>query len=332
MNQSAPVYSLKSVISETSELKPERRWGLWIAFVLLTLLIHFLFFLMRVDWILPKTPPRIQVEVNKVDPQKLEQIRQRWREQDKSLLLNKNQPKAEKAPDNARYMSDRNIRVEKEQRAREHVIQPKPGAPTLKQSPAQPQPKSQTQAEPHRQGQIHGLPKLGNLGVPFRLSEQPKAASQRKVQRPANSASPPGGEQYIADKNLPEGSENLLNAEESVFYSFYSRLYDAIGPIWASRLREIGASSRVQPGNYTTSVDVVLDREGNLVEVKLLESSRVREFDEAVNTSWNRIGKFPNPPSGLIKEDGKVHTGWNFTVQVGGGGAGLMLMPPERAY
>jgi protein TonB len=142
----------------------------------------------------------------------------------------------------------------------------------------------------------------------------------------------PGGEQYVADKNLPEGSENLLNAEESVYYSFYARLYDAIGPIWASRLREISQTARVQPGDYTTSVDVVLDPEGNLVEVRLLQSSQVREFDEAVHSSWSKIGKFPNPPKGLIKEDGKVHTGWNFTVQVGGGGAGLMLMPPERAY
>jgi hypothetical protein len=303
----------------TSDLKPERRWGLWVLVLLLTLLIHFLFFLTHVDWGTPKAPPR--VDVTQVDPQKLEEIRKRWREQEKSLLMNKNQPRAEQAPDNARYMSDRNIHVEKEQRAKEHVIQPKPGANTqtheTAKHPAQPQ------------AQAHGIPKLGNLGVPFRLNEQSKQQARREQSSP-QSMSAPGGEQYIEDKNLPVGSENLLNAEESVYYSFYARLYDAIGPIWASRLRELAGSTRVNPGDYTTAVDVVLDREGNLVEVRLLSSSRVREFDEAVNTSWAKIGKFPNPPSGLIKEDGHVHTGWNFTVQVGGGGAGLMLMPPER--
>ncbi|MFL5812307.1 MAG: hypothetical protein ACJ763_01920, partial [Bdellovibrionia bacterium] len=103
MTQSASLYPF------SPDLKPERRWGFWIVLVLLTLLIHFLFFLTHVDWGTPKTPPR--VDVTQVDPKKLEEIRKRWREQDKSLLLNKNQPRAEKAPDDARYMSDRNIHV-----------------------------------------------------------------------------------------------------------------------------------------------------------------------------------------------------------------------------
>jgi outer membrane biosynthesis protein TonB len=324
MTQSASVYSLTSDL--TSDLKPGRRWGFWVIVVLLVLLIHFLFFMTHVDWGTPKAPPRVDVE--QVDPQKLEQIRRHWRDQEKSLLLNKNQPRAEKAPDNARYMSDRNIRVEKEQRAREHVIQPKPGAHTQTHENAKPQ-QAQPQTQAQAQSKAHGIPNLGNLGVPFRLNE--KANQQaRKAQSPSSPMTTPGGEQYVDDKNVPIGSENLLNAEESVYYSFYARLYDAIGPIWASRLRELSSSTRVNPGDYTTAVDVVLDREGNLVEVRLLQSSQVRAFDEAVNTSWARIGKFPNPPVGLVKEDGKVHTGWNFTVQVGGGGAGLMLMPPER--
>lgn len=313
--------------------QPERKWGLWILIVLLTLLIHFLFFLTHVDWGTPKAPPR--VEVQQVDPQKLEQIRKRWREQEKNILIDKNQPKSDQAPDNARYMSDKNIRVEKEQRARDHVIQPKPGANTQTQDRTKPQiaPRPEIKAQPKPQTHAHGLPQLGNLGVPFRLNEQSKQSPKQRAQTAAGAYSPPGGEQYIDDKNLPVGSENLLNAEESVYYSFYARLYDAIGPIWASRLRELAGSTRVQPGDYTTAVDVVLDKEGNLVEVRIMQSSQVRAFDDAVNTSWAKIGKFPNPPSGLIKEDGKVHTGWNFTVQVGqGGGGGLMLMPPERSY
>lgn len=323
MTQSAPIYPI------TAEIQPERRRGLWILVILLTLLIHFLFFLTHVNWGTPKAPPRVDVE--QVDPQKLAQIRKHWRDQEKGLLLDQNQPKAEQAPDNARYMSDRNIRVEKEQRARDHVIQPKPGANSQTQEKTKPQVQPHAQAQP--QTRARGLPQLGNLGVPFRLNEQAKQSPRQRSQTASSAASPPGGQQYIDDKNLPEGSENILNAEESVYYSFYARLYDAIGPIWASRLRELAQSTRVQPGDYTTAVDVVLDKEGNLVEVRVMQSSQVRVFDEAVNSSWSKIGKFPNPPSGLIKEDGKVHTGWNFTVQVGsGGGGGLMLMPPERSY
>jgi TonB family protein len=318
-----------SLQSFTPDTEPERRWSHWVFLVLLTLLVHFLFLLTRVDWNLPHAPPR--VEVQQIDPQKLEEIRRHWREQEKSILMDKNQPRSATAPDHSRYMSDKNIRVEREQRARDHVILPKPGAPSQAQEQAREKPKSNAAARPQPkvEAKARNIPQLGNLGIPFHLADRPQSPQQAQEQ---SAPTPPGGEQYIDDKDLPTGSENMLNAEESVYYSFYARLYDAIGPVWASRLREVAPGARVQPGDYTTAVDVVLDREGNLVDVRILQSSNVREFDEAVNSSWKKIGKFPNPPSGLIKEDGYVHTGWNFTVQIGSSGGGLLLMPPERSY
>jgi len=125
-----------------------------------------------------------------------------------------------------------------------------------------------------------------------------------------------GGDQNIVDRTLPEGSENMLNTKQSIYYSFYSRLYEAIGPIWQSRAREVPYRRQLSPGDYVTIVDIVLDRDGNLVETRYLQSAGVADFDDAVESSWRKIGRFPNPPRGLLNAEGKLHIVWSFTFQI----------------
>lgn len=321
-----------------------RRWPLWLTLLLLAIGVHVLFFtsLAHIDWGLPKTPPR--VEVTQVDPHKLDAIRKEWKRKDmqeKGLLLDhdKNAPKQE-APEHSRYMSDRNINVPKEQRARDTTVVPKPGSPE-RAEPSKGQSASHPHTEAHKaipQPRSNVIPKLGNLGVPMFTPKEPEEKEQEKTdnnsQDTANRtprSSQPGGQQYFDDRTVPEGSENMLNAEESVYYSFFARLYETIGPIWSSKLHSIAGSVRVLPGDYTTAIDLVLDKDGNLVDVHIIQSSGVREFDQIVDYSWKHIGKFPNPPKGLIKEDGYVHSGWNFTVQMGQQN-GMSFLPPERSY
>jgi protein TonB len=67
-----------------------------------------------------------------------------------------------------------------------------------------------------------------------------------------------------------------------------------------------------------------------LIAVHQLQSSGVPEFDQAVQDSWRRIGRFPNPPSGLLK-NGEVHTGWTFSVQLDQS-LNPDYLPPTRSY
>ncbi len=309
----------------------------WIIAALLALLFHALLLFPRIPGLLfsPSAlmPPRI--DIKQVDPRKLEQIRRQWHDREKQLLLDKNlhAPTAAEPPPDARYMSDRNIRVEKEQRAKQTTVMPKPGTPGEPAARSQPE---QPKTEPREQHRSRTrLPDLGDLGVPL------PAAPREPPPRPRVQAShldgsavnggEDGGSQYVRDPNVQEGSENLLNAQESVYYSFYSRLYEAIGPVWQSKIRQAARTRRLQPGEYTTSVDVVFDKSGNLVAVNQLHGSGIDEFDKAAATSWRAIGRFPNPPTGLLNEEGQVHTGWTFTVQLSQG-MNLESMPPERVY
>ena len=259
------------------------------------------------------------VEIQQIDPRKLEAIRKQWRKQSdpQQLLLDKNKslPSEKMAPPNARYFSDRNIRVEKEQRAKQTNVVPKPrtriGIETAKAPPA----------PRHYQ--------MRKLGIPLHLA--PKTPTPPEIETQGSREESPAADQAIQDKNLPEGGENLLNAQESVYYSFYARLYETIGPIWQGKVRQVPYRRRVQPGDYTTSVDVVLDEQGNLIEVRHVSSSGITEFDSAVDLSWQKVGHFPNPPHGLLDSQGRIHTGWTFTVQVGKG-YGIDYLPPERNY
>src|SRR4051794_25047125 len=98
---------------------------IWILFLLLAILLHLLVFLIHLNWA-PAVAPK-KMEIQHIDPNKLDAIRRQWKE--KSLLLNKDpsQFKDAEAPPDARYMSDRNSHVEKEQRARETNVIPKAG-------------------------------------------------------------------------------------------------------------------------------------------------------------------------------------------------------------
>lgn len=317
----------------------ERDLRPWIIGAILALLFHILILFPNIPGFLfsPKalTPPR--VDIKQVDPRKLEAIRKQWKEREKGLLLDKNlhAPTAKEPPPDARYVSDRNIRVEKEQRAKQTTVMPKPGTPgepAATQAPSQSQPKTAPPKPESRS--LHKLPSLGNLGVPLPAAPTRSAPRQPVMASHQGGAAlnggDDGGSQYLKD-NVPEGSENLLNAQESVYYSFYSRLYDAIGPVWQSKIRQAARSRRLQPGEYTTSIDVVFDKDGNLVAVNQISGSGIPDFDNAASSAWHSIGRFPNPPAGLLNEQGQVHTGWTFTVQLNQG-MNLESMPPERVY
>ncbi len=266
---------------------------------------------------------RKAVKIETVDPAKLEAIRRQWKE--RTPLLNRNQLRSEKAPDNARYMSDRNIRVDKEQRARFSDVLPTTGtAATGSQQKDQAKPASAP------------APKLKNLALPLPLDPNPDGWRRKPRQETASSDTPPsppsggGVDQSIVDDKLPVGAINLLNAQESVYYSFYARMYEQIGPVWRSGVQEALPRSRPVGGDYVTQVDVVFDALGKLKEVRILRTSGIPEFDRVVIDSWKRIGKVPNPPKELIDNVGEVHTGWSFTVQVDA--SYRRGLPPQREY
>jgi outer membrane biosynthesis protein TonB len=280
----------------------------WFWVLLFAVLLHLILLMINPTWtIAPVRPP---VAIEQIDSKKLDAIRSQWKKNEKSLLLSKNQKASKVAPLDARYESDRNSVVDREQRSTVTNVVPK-----AVQTASNPTPTESQQQK---------RPSIRQLGIPMIPKAVPKNAEERQQK-----LSEEGGDQALLEKNLPQGSQNMLNAQESIYYSFYSRLYESVGPIWQSQIRQV--NRKLPLGEYTTSVEVIFDRQGNLLDVRQIQGSGIVEFDQAVPNSWRRIGNFPNPPSGLLDSNGQVHTGWTFTVNVGNG-PGFMLQPPERVY
>lgn len=313
--------------SESRDLKP------WLIAILLALLVHLIILISKFNWpaSTAEVPPR--VDLQEIDNKKLEAIRNAWK---RDLLISKNQTQADSAPNDARFESDRNIRVEKEMRAAQTDVLPKPGAQG--EAEDRERPSSSTSQSAKTPSRAKAAPRLSALGIPILkrsaldpsetadAREAERAEASRRMSRGAR-----GADQAVLDKRLMVGAENMLNAVESRYYSFYSRLYSAVAPIWQSRIREVPYRRNIPPGDYTTQVEVILDQQGNLVRVNLLQNSAITEFDRAAIDSWYRIGRFPNPPHDLLDNQGLVRTGWTFTVQVGEG-LQWQSLPPQRQY
>lgn len=288
---------MPSVVKEPT---PRR---IWFFCFLLALLLHLAGALTPWNQILshsfaPIMPPRLALD--SVSPEQLDKIRKQW--QEKKLLISKESTKPDdliSKPEDARFLSDRNRDVKKETRAERTNILPTPKR----------------------------VPKIGDLGVPLKLTE----ALKRKTIIASSQDLEDQGDQMIDEDALPIGAENTLKTQQYVYYSYYSRLYEQIGPIWQSLIRSVSGRKRIVQGDYITQVEVVFDRSGALLRIHYLNSSGIPEFDNAVERSWKKIERFPNPPQGLLDSDGHIRTGWTFTVHVGPN-FNMLYLPPKRNY
>lgn len=291
------------------------QWKIWFIFSILAILFHLLLLLLvKLEGSIHPTPPPPPVEVHTVDPFKLQQIRRQWREKEKALLMNTDpnpKDKAIPAPKEARYMSDRNIRVEKEQRARQTVTLPKPGGRTGEKTDENKDALNEKRRRTFPK-KLSQAPRLSDLGVHFGL-DNTRGAPRAPAQAYSTS---PGGQQFLIEPNLPEGSENMLNTEESTFYAFYARMYEKIAPIFNQLVSLYPASIAPPEGQYIALVEAILDRDGNLVEVKIISGSGLTYFDDLVIQCWTRAKQFQNPPHQLVDKKNQVHVRFNFLLNI----------------
>ncbi len=315
--------SLQLYLTETAPAPVEKRsLARWSWLVALAVLLHLVAFQLLPRLFTPPPPPPI--EVQQIDASKLAAIKNSWKE--RGFLVAKDPAKPntnEAAPKNARYESDRNQTVEKEmQGSKTNVVPNQSGDP----AGAGDKDGAKKHADSSRPSQVKKIP-LSNLsnfqGLPI-PGPRPDESGAARRGRPGETA-----DQNLADPNLPVGAETMLNTVESVYYSFYSRLYEQIGPLWQSRVRAISGS--VGPGEYITIAEIVFDADGNYVETNIQRSSGVPALDGAIHASWRQIPRFPNPPRDLVQRDGKIHMVWTFNFLVDGSRQ-WQYVPPERQY
>jgi TonB family protein len=122
-------------------------------------------------------------------------------------------------------------------------------------------------------------------------------------------------------KEVKSGAQTLLNAREFVYYSYYTRIRNQLQQYWEPSikvkfLRLIKSGRNIaSSGDKLTKVLITLNKEGTLVKVQVLEESGVRDLDEAAIEAFQQAAPFPNPPDGIIEQDGTIKIRWDFVVE-----------------
>jgi len=137
-----------------------------------------------------------------------------------------------------------------------------------------------------------------------------------------------GSDSTATDKvqNVDMSLKTALNTREYKYYGYYQRIKTQLNQWWqpgvkerVSRLmskgRTIASVSESGGGNKVTKLIIVLNDAGTLVKVQILSESGVRDLDEAAVEAFRQAAPFPNPPKGMIENDGTIKIRWDFVVE-----------------
>lgn len=278
-----------------------RRLGIASLVVLALHLIFFIFIAPRLEFDTTSDAP---TEVVQISQQELDRLKAKMMKNRQLTPLLKDEVherfRSKEAPKDAQMMAPFNQVVPKEQ-----IAGPQPDAPQRGggSSGAKTQP-----AEKKLD--------LAKLGLGNKVAPPPKPA-QNETAGSAGPQGPPGINRPVGrdDKNIERGDQNLLNAVESAYYSFFARLEEPIIRNWffllrsyEAQLRQEMASRKIRVGSEVpVTIEFVLDQQGNFVSINVIESSGVPILDWCTRESVRKLGSLPNPPPGLF-ENGQYFT------------------------
>ncbi|MCB0393460.1 MAG: energy transducer TonB [Bdellovibrionales bacterium] len=219
------------------------------------------------------------------------------------------------APKNSKFLSHQNQRVEKETRAKnrgEFNNKAGQGVAAVAQRPSGSPDKSKTSKIVTAS---NGLPTLNALKPNFDWNELGEKNQKRTVQV---SGQPSATDDYL--KDVEEGVQTVLNTKEFMYFTYYSRIKKQIRQFWEPKIKEKIKNILAQ-GRKLASVDrvtrllIVLNNEGTLVAVKIVDPSGEIELDQAAIEAFKAAAPFPNPPDGLVENDGTVKIRWDFILE-----------------
>lgn len=182
---------------------------------------------------------------------------------------------------------------------------------------------SQVSKEIHKSKQKQGkrnvdLTKLGQHA--FGEENPYKEATLAKLGQKTNpkKATVSSSNDYLQE--IPMGDFTQVNTTEFKFFGYYHRIRQKLEQFWGRSIQEKAAAlnraGRRLPASedLITSLKITLDEKGQIVHVKVLSTSGVRELDDAAIESFNKAGPFPNPPKDLLV-NGKATIEWGFVVK-----------------
>ena len=139
----------------------------------------------------------------------------------------------------------------------------------------------------------------------LRESEFNKAIPFEKQSAKGLFAGPIGSPDYLP--NIPDGDITLLNSKADQFAVFVRRVaLQVFGAIKRKNWQELSTSELRRLNNFST-IHAKMNKEGQLVSIKLMDSSGSILFDNLVKDSVQFSARDQNPPAEAAAEDGNIH-------------------------
>jgi len=182
-----------------------------------------------------------------------------------------------------------------------------------------------TTAEGAKQKTVEATPDTEGMGI---TENQPKEADGVKrnwktLSLKDLSVGGDGKTASASDDNLDgvnNGNRTILSTREFKYFSYYNRIKDLLRQYWKpsveQRLYKMWArGNSVTKDELVTSLVVLLDGQGRIQKISRVLSSGHSELDDAAIESFQKAGPFPNPPKGIIEDDGFVRIKWDFVLK-----------------
>lgn len=303
--------------------------------VFISLLIHLTLFLsvIGLSVIFPYSPaPRedlVEIEILADDAQSRQKVRQ-----EQQIVRQADAPEEKNLSDDqeARFLSEKTQRVRKESQAaasgltqnRKSLQQQNTKNIDLAQLT-----KTSREAMPPEK-RFHQKIEDSNDGD-FAQKEKPRperemeafAEQTERLQDRKRSESLPSTSSEALPPDVSVGSINALNTDRLTYYSFYSRVNEAIYFRWNSRVKNsLDSFDRnylrnvVRLNRWVTQAEILLRPDGRVHKVLIMKESGILQFDLAAANAFKDAATFPNPPQEMIQDDGFIHLKYSFTVAI----------------
>ncbi|MBL6974351.1 MAG: TonB family protein [Deltaproteobacteria bacterium] len=318
-----------STIRPDSMKKPRRDSGssqVWLGLAL-SLLLHVLLGLWLWNMERPEETRADLVSLKLLDKKPPTALRLRKSKTPlKGQVVDLPKPVKEEVPKEARFLSQYDTRVEKEQKTR-HRGRKNREAARARKAPSK---KATTPARPGRRQKEADKVEA----VPKRETETPTglkglAGLNRLLMptiggTPGASAMAAGGRgMFMSDDAMlgvrEEGDTTLLNSRSFKYWDFFQRVKDRVreewepGPVYRSRDpygKIYGQKDRL------TVLSVTLDAKGMVQRMEVTRESGLPFLDKEAMASFRKASPFPNPPGGLADERGRISFSFGFLLDL----------------
>ena len=268
----------------------------------------------------------MRVVVSPIQPKEEIPIEVPQPEQDQGQIVDLPDPTVEEKPVEADYLAEKSRTVEKETRVDEYRINPEVLAEQYSEDDTlQFEDVMDMNATEASTGATAGNDKFRpeEHGVLAALPSPYTKTNKDGLQKPVPSSSTQSQRAGAPNNDLLNeelGSAVKLNTHEYQYASYMNQIRRLVNFYWNQQLQNV--REPLTKPNYRTVVDVVIDSQGNLYAIDVLQGSGVQALDSCVVTAFHIAGPYPPPPPQLVEKDGRVYLPkFGFEVDVGRGRA-----------